>query len=243
MQDKKRALPTNRRVTLKFTALLTLITLLSVTAVLAQPDEETAPAEDSLQVDEETGVIQELPAEGTETVTDVTEEVSAEDSEPTEEDQVEAETEVVIPGQPTAVLESFFLALKNGDSYMVSQLISQDGLEAVGVMLDALKENLDNDPDGVMARLTAAGYSATIDEVEDWSAIEYLSATVELPVMKARYAMYEMRVNDFSVNGDRLQVPITFITSSGVELPFQAEMVKVRNDWRVSTFMGLSSFP
>ena len=241
MQDKKRALPTNRRVALRSTSFLALITLLSVSAALAQPDEAVAP-EDTLQVTEETETIPEVPAESTETAPDIPGEEDPAYPAVTEE-VTQAEEEPEIPSQPTAVLQAFFQALKTGDSYMISQLISEDGLESVDVMLDILKESLDRDSEGVMTRLSSAGYTATADEVEDWSAMEYLAATVELPVMKARYAMYEMQVSDFAVSGDRLSVPITFITASGVELPFQAEMVKVRDDWRVSTFMGLSSFP
>ncbi len=220
---------------MRSTAFLGLITALAFTAVHAQTGEDAdslQSLQDSLQVTEVTEEVPETPEELTEVDPQTTEEVTVEDVE-----------EVHIPGQPTAVLESFFQSLKAGDSYMVSQLISEEGLENVDVILEILKENLDDNPDAVMSRLSAAGYSATADEVEDWSPMEYLLATVELPVMKARYSMYEIRISDFTVSGDRLQVPITFITASGVELPFQAELVKARNDWKVSTFMGLNSFP
>lgn len=226
---------------MRSTSFLALITVLSVTAAMAQPDEAVAP-EDSLQVTEETEPIPEVPADSTETTPETAEEEVPVDPDVTEEVTVEDE-EPVVPSQPTAVLQAFFQALRTGDSYMISQLISDDGLESVDVMLEILKESLDDDQEAVMTRLSSAGYSATADEVEDWSAMEYLMATVELPVMKSRYAMYEMQISDFAVSGDRLQVPITFITASGVELPFQAEMMKVRDNWKVSTFMGLSSFP
>jgi len=110
-------------------------------------------------------------------------------------------------------------------------------------MLDILKENLDDDPETVMSRLSSAGYQATADQVDDWSPMEYLTATVVLPIMKARYSMYDMNIGDFTISGDRLQVPLVFTTASGVELPFEAELVKQRDDWKVTTFMGLSSFP
>jgi hypothetical protein len=222
-------------VTLRSTAFLGLITALAFAAVHAQTGEDAdslQSLQDSLQVTEVTEEVPETPEEGTEV-----------DPQSTEEGTVEDVEEVHIPGQPTAVLESFFQSLRTGDSFMVSQLISEEGLDNIDVMLEILKENLDDNPDAVMSRLSAAGYSATAGEVEDWSPMEYLLATVELPVMKARYSMYEMRISDFTISGDRLQIPITFITASGVELPFQAELVKVRNDWKVSTFMGLNSFP
>ncbi|MBN2586969.1 MAG: hypothetical protein JXA64_02390 [Candidatus Fermentibacteraceae bacterium] len=231
---------------MRSTAFLGLIAALALTAVQAQTGEDAdslQTPQDSLQVEEETEVVPEIAGEVTEEVPETPEDGAEVDPQTAEEVTVEDVEEVHVPGQPTAVLESFFQSLKEGDSYMVSQLISEEGLDNIDVMLEILKENLDDNPEAVMSRLSTAGYSATADEVEDWSPMEYLLATVELPVMKARYSMYEMRISDFTVTGDRLQVPMAFITSSGVELPFQAELVKVRNDWKVSTFMGLNSFP
>lgn len=202
------------------TAFLAFLMALAVTAVHGQTDEDIASPQDSLEVTEEV----EVPA----------------DSQP--EPTLEPE-EVRIPGQPTAVLESFFQALRTGDSLMVSALISDEGLESIGIMLDILKENLDDDPETVMSRLSSAGYQATADQVDDWSPMDYLTATVVLPIMKARYSMYEMSIGDFTISGDRLKVPLVFTTASGVELPFEAELVRQRDDWKVSTFMGLSSFP
>jgi len=205
---------------LRRTAFLAFLLALAVTAVHGQTEEDTASPQDSLEVTEEV----EVPADT--------------QPEPTEEPE-----EVRIPGQPTAVLESFFQALRTGDSLMVSALISDEGLESIGIMLDILKENLDDDPETVMSRLSSAGYQATADQVDDWSPMEYLTATVVLPIMKARYSMYDMNIGDFTISGDRLQVPLVFTTASGVELPFEAELVKQRDDWKVTTFMGLSSFP
>lgn len=225
--------------------LLVLTALLLVTTASGQTGEEASSPQDSLQVTEETGTSSDSPSD--ETSEDPAEETSESPAEETSdsplEETVEEAAEVRVPGQPTAVLTSFFEALKAGDSYMVSQLISEDGLEDIDVMLEILKENLDDDPETVMSRLAGAGYTATEDEVEDWSAMEYLTATVELSVMKARYSMYQMEIGEFTVSGDRIQIPLTFTTASGIQLPFQAELVKVRDDWRVSTFMGLNSFP
>jgi len=201
-----------------------------VTAAGAQTEEEAVQPQDSLQVTEE------------ETVPS-SENPGGESEEGTADSPVMDEEEVQVPGQPGAVVTAFFEALRTGDGYMVSQLISEEGLESIDIMLNILKQNLDDDPEAVMSRLTGAGYTATADEVEDWSPMEYLTSTVELPVMKARYSIYRMEIGEYTVNGDRISVPLTFITSSGVELPFQAELVKVRDDWRISTFMGLSSFP
>lgn len=155
----------------------------------------------------------------------------------------EPEAEVQVPSQPTAVLEAFFGALSTGDSLMVSRLISGEGLEGIDVMLEILKENLDSDPEGVMSRLAAAGYTATADEVKRWSPMDYLKRTVVLPIMTSRYSVYEMRIREFAIGGDRLQVPVVFVTASGVEIPYEAELVRERDGWRIRRFMGMSSFP
>lgn len=215
---------------MKSTAFAVLAAFLLAAGAAAQTDGEPVQPQDSLQVTEEEPVsVSDAPGEESE---DGTPDSPAEDG-----------GEVRVPGQPSAVITAFFESLRTGDGYMVSQLISREGLERIEVMLDVLKRNLDDDPDAVMSRLSGAGYTATADEVEDWSPMEYLTATVELPVMKARYSMYSMEIGEYEVRGDRIIVPLTFTMSSGVELPFQAELVKVRNDWRVSDFMGLSSFP
>ena len=155
----------------------------------------------------------------------------------------EASTEPVIPTDPSSVLQSFFQALKTGDSLMVTTLISSEGLENIEVMLDILHENLSDDQETVMSRLTAAGYSATAEEIEDWDPEDYLAHTVVLPVMKGRYALYEMDIGDYTNENQHLIVPLTFTTASGVQLPFQAELVREDDQWKVSTFMGLNSFP
>ncbi|MBD3278602.1 MAG: hypothetical protein GF388_09895 [Candidatus Aegiribacteria sp.] len=155
----------------------------------------------------------------------------------------ETSTEPVIPNDPSSVLQSFFQALKSGDSLMVTTLISSEGLENIEVMLDILHENLSDDQEAVMSRLTSAGYSATSDEIEDWNPEDYLAHTVVLPVMKGRYVLYEMEIGDYSDENQHLMVPLTFTTASGVQLPFQAELVREDDQWKVSTFMGLNSFP
>lgn len=201
---------------MKRTALIALI-LAAAAAVFAQTDEIEDSPPDTLQTVEE-------------------------DSIPPDTAEAE-EVEVQIPSQPSAVLQAFFGALSTGDSLMVSRLISPEGLEGIEVMLDILKENLDSDPEAVMSRFDAAGYTATADEVKRWSPMDYLKRTVALPIMTARYSGYEMRIGDYTIGDDRLQVPLVFVTASGVEIPHQAELVREREGWRVSTFMGMSSFP
>ena len=107
-------------------------------------------------------------------------------------------------------------------------------------MLENLQDNLD---DATLSRLIAAGYTATLDEIDDWSPMEYLTSTIELPIMKARYSLYEMQVGDYSVNGHDLEIPLVFSTSTGLELQYQATLRKEDNQWKVTSFMGLNSFP
>ncbi len=195
--------------------------------VSAQPDEAVAP-QDSLQVTEETEV----------TETEVTETEIPEDDIPTED-----VTATTVPNDPSSVVQEFFHSLKTGDSFMISQLISGDGLDEIDVMLEILKENLDNSEETTMSRLIAAGYTATADEIDDWSPMDYLTSTIVLPVMKARYSLYEIQIGDYSNHGSELIIPLLFITASGVELPYQAVLGKEDNQWKVTNFMGLNSFP
>lgn len=205
---------------MKRTALMVLI-MAAAAAVFAQTEEMEDSPQDTLQTMEEDQV----------------------PSDTTEDAAEEPQEEVQVPSQPTAVLQAFFTALGTGDSLMVSRLISREGLEDIEVILDILQANLESDPDAVMSRLAAAGYTATADEVKRWSAVDYLKRTVVLPIMTARYSMYEMRIGEYVIGGDRLQVPLVFVTASGVEIPYEAELVGERDGWRVSRFMGMSSFP
>lgn len=218
---------------MKQIAFLVFSLVIFVASVYAQPDEDVPTSQDSLQITEEVTV----PDEDALTSQDslqIMEEVTVPD------EDVLAES---IPNDPSSVLQYFLQALKAGDSFMVSQLISSDGLDEIDMMLEILKENLDDNEEGTMSRLIAAGYTATADEIDDWSSMDYLTNTVILPVMKARYSFYEMQINDYSNNGNNLIIPLVFRTASGVELPYEAVLVKDENQWKVTNFMGLNSFP
>lgn len=144
---------------------------------------------------------------------------------------------------PGPVVEAFFSALRTGDSTAVDSLVSEEALSMVETMLDALRYAAESDPDGVGARLAAAGYAATADDLEDWSAREYLRRTVALPVMAARYLPYEMTVGEPSYDGDRAVVPLSFTASSGFTLESEAVLDLEDGAWMVTGFMGLNSFP
>ncbi len=123
---------------------------------------------------------------------------------------------------------------------MISQLISSDGLDEIDIMLEILQDNLDG---ATLSRLSTAGYTATADEIDDWSSLDYLINTIALPVMKARYSIYEMQIGEYSDDGNNLVIPLVFSTASGLELPYQAILRKENNQWKVTNFMGLNSFP
>ncbi|NOQ22202.1 MAG: hypothetical protein GQ565_06095 [Candidatus Aegiribacteria sp.] len=206
--------------------------MMLVAGVYGQPDEEVTLIPDSIEVTEEV----EIQAEDTSTIPDsieVTEEaeIPAEDAPP---------LTITIPNDPSTVLQVFFQALKTGDRFMISQLISSEGLDEIDIMLEILKENLDN---ATLSRLTTAGYTVTADEIDDWSPMDYLTCTIALPVMKSRYAFYEMQIGDYSSQGNKLIIPMVFTTASGVELSSQGVLLKEGNQWKVTKFMGLNSFP
>ncbi len=184
--------------------------------VYAQPEEEVTSPPDSLQNTEP-------------------------DSLSAEEIEVPIEVEIpLIPNDPTAVLEVFFQALKTGDEFVISELISSDGLDEIDIMLEILQENLD---DATLSRLATAGYTVTADEIDDWSPMDYLTSTIMLPVMKARYSIYEMQIGEYSDRGNELTIPLVFSTATGLELSYQANLRKEDNQWKVTNFMGLNSFP
>ena len=206
-----------RRVLLRRIAFLALVLMMFAGGLYAQPDEEVTSPPDSLQ--------------NTEVDSLVTEEI---------ETPIEDVAPFSIPNDPTAVLEVFFQALKTGDTFVISELISSDGLNEIDVMLEILQENLD---DATLSRLTTAGYIATADEIEDWSPMEYLTSTIVLPVMKARYSIYEMQIGDYSDRGNELTIPLVFSTATGLELSYQTILRKEDNQWKVTNFIGLNSFP
>ena len=198
---------------MKQIAFLTVLMAMFAASVYAQPIEDVPSSQDSLQTTEEVPI----PVEDVSTDT--------------------------LLNDPSSVLQEFLQALKTGDSFMISQLISEDGLDEIDIMLDILKESIEDNEESTMSRLSAAGYTATADEIDDWSSIDYLKNTIVLPVMKARYSLYDMQIGEYSINGDELVIPLIFSTASGVQLPYEANLVKDDDKWKVTNFMGLNSFP
>lgn len=144
---------------------------------------------------------------------------------------------------PSEALAVFFQALKTGDSTVVDSMVSEDALDNVQAMLDALKMNLRSDREGVVQRLNSAGYGVTAEEVSGWDAREYLMRTVALPVMMARYMPYEMQVVESSLDDGEAAVSLLFSTASGFTMESEAVLVMEDGGWKVSAFLGLNSFP
>lgn len=144
---------------------------------------------------------------------------------------------------PTVPAGLLFDALRSGDSTAVDTLVSSEAMEMVGDNLSALKDQLKEDPEGTLIRLSSAGYTATTEEIMDWSPSDYLNRTVVLPIMMARYAPYSMEITSLEVDRNTAVLQIVFSTQSGINIPSEARLLRERNIWRVSSFMGLSSFP
>ncbi len=137
----------------------------------------------------------------------------------------------------------FMNALQSGDGILASSLFSQQALDQVDVMLVSVKQNIDRDPEATVRRLTGAGYAVELEEAEDWEINDYLSATLSLPMITARYAPYELEINLVEIDGRDALVDMIFRTATGVEIPQQAELVYEQDNWKITSFMGITAFP
>jgi hypothetical protein len=144
---------------------------------------------------------------------------------------------------PTIPAGLLFDALRNGDSVAVDTLVSSEAVDMVEDNLSVLKSQLRSDQEATMLRLTSAGYTATTEEILHWDARDYLENTVVLPIMMARYAPYSMEITGMEIDRDAAVLQILFSTQSGVSIPSEISLLRERGVWRVSNFMGLSSFP
>ncbi|MCK5034300.1 MAG: hypothetical protein KAS73_00280 [Candidatus Sabulitectum sp.] len=141
------------------------------------------------------------------------------------------------------VVTDFMSALQTGEGSAASEYFSSNALDQVEVMLVSIKHNIDNDPEAAMRRLNGVGYAIELDVAEDWETKEYLSATLSLPMMAARYAPYELEVNSIEVDGRDALVEMVFRTTTGVEIPQQAVLIYEGDTWKICSFMGITAFP
>lgn len=140
-------------------------------------------------------------------------------------------------------VRQFMLALQTGDGPEAAEMFSTEALEQVNVMLVSIKQSLDRDPDATIRRLNGAGYSVDLEVAEDWETEDYLSATLSLPMISARYAPYELEIDSVIVDNRSAIVEMIFLTSSGTEIPQQALMAYEDDTWKISNFMGITAFP
>lgn len=140
-------------------------------------------------------------------------------------------------------IDDFMYALQAGEGSVASEMFSTQALDQVEVMLVSIKHNLDSDPETTLRRLNGAGYTIELGAAEDWETEEYLSATLSLPMITARYAPYELEISSIAVDGRDAIVDMVFRTPTGVEIPQQAVMTYEDDRWKVSSFMGITAFP
>jgi hypothetical protein len=144
---------------------------------------------------------------------------------------------------PISVIQAYYEALRTGDAAVVVAYTSSEAVESVSMMLEGLRESLDRDEAGTLANMSSSGYTATADEIEDWNPSDYLAAAVSLSTMKNRYLAYSMQTGEVETDGDETVISLIFTTAAGAAIPFQARMILEEDAWKVSTFLGLNSFP
>jgi hypothetical protein len=137
----------------------------------------------------------------------------------------------------------FMSTLQSGDGQAASQMFSEVALVQVEAMLNSIKQNLDREPEATINRLNGTGYSIDLENAENWETQDYLSATLSLPVITARYAPYEMEIDSVTVDGREAVIDLIFRTPAGVEIPQQAIMILENDIWRVASSMGITAFP
>ncbi len=154
-----------------------------------------------------------------------------------------ASTALSLPDDPASCALAFFDALRTGDSATADSLASSQALEVVELMLADLRNSLRNDEEATMLRLRAAGYPADAGTPDEWTPREYLRLTVSLPIMMARYSTYEMEITGASRSGRRATLSVKFVGPSGIEIPSSVVLEEEDGVWKISSFMGLNSFP
>lgn len=137
----------------------------------------------------------------------------------------------------------FMEALQTGDGETAADMFSSQAIDQVEVMLNTVKQNLDRDPEGTIRRLNSAGYDIDSETAEDWEPEVYLAQTLSLPMISARYTLYELDIETVIVNGRSATVQMIFRTQAGAEIPQQAIMVLEDDMWKVTSFMGITAFP
>jgi len=142
----------------------------------------------------------------------------------------------------TAV-ESFFAALREARGEDAAALYSEAAMSQVDLTFQSIREGIRRNDESVLLRLETAGYQAEAGDIRGWSTVEYLTATLELPIMYGRYTPFTMTVDSISVQGRRADVFIMFENMAGTMMAQQAVFVREDDMWLAESFMGMTSFP
>ena len=140
-------------------------------------------------------------------------------------------------------ITEFMVALQTGDGDSAASMFSSEAIDQVEVMLNTIKQSLDRDPEGTLRRLNNAGYDIDNEAAEDWEVEVYLAQTLSLPMISARYVLYELEIDSVVVDDHSATVQMIFRTAAGVEIPQQAVMSMEDSIWKVTNFMGITAFP
>ncbi len=151
----------------------------------------------------------------------------------------DAETDSLV----RAGVEQFMDALQSGEGPVAAELFSTEAMAQVEAMLNTIKQSLRSDPEGTLRRLTSAGYQIELETARNWDPVDYLAQTLSLPMISARYIPYELRIDTVMVDRRRATVEMIFETASGAEIPQQALLDYEDDQWKVTSFMGITAFP
>lgn len=157
---------------------------------------------------------------------------------------------VTLSGQPEeeeltvlSAVESFFAALREARGEDAAALYSEAAMDQVDLTFQSIREGIRRNDESVLLRLSSAGYQAEAGVIRDWTAVEYLSETLKLPIMSGRFTPLSMSVDSIRIDGRRADVYITFENAAGVRMAQQAVFVREDDRWLAESFMGMTSFP
>ena len=142
-----------------------------------------------------------------------------------------------------AEVNLFMEALKSGQGDVAASMFSSSAFETVDLMLGSLKRSYDDNPEITLRRLSGSGYTIEAEQIEDWEKEAYLAATLSLPIISARYLPYEISIDTVQLDNREAVVQMVFTTMSGVEIPQEAILNLEEDNWKISTFMGITAFP
>lgn len=138
----------------------------------------------------------------------------------------------------------FFEHLAAGDGVRAASMCSDRALTNVAPMLEDLKEGLDSGDGELLERLRSCGYTASPDEMLDWSEEDYLASTLSLPMVSVRYSRYDTAyVCSTWVADSRGEVFLCLEAGSSSAVRAPVSLTRERGSWKVLDFMGMYSFP